>query len=482
MTKLSNVLKSFPKNFWISNAMELFERWAYYGMFAVLALYLTGSKDTGALGFTQIQKGHLMGTVTFILYFLPVITGAIADKLGYKKVLLLSYIILSLGYYFMGQVTSFSEVFVLFLFVAIGAALFKPVLSATIARNTNDSNSSVGFGIFYMIVNIGAFTGPIFASKLRAFNWNYVFIMSSIVILLNLILLIFYKEPEREKNKDNIFVSIKKTLINITTVIKDKKFLVFLIIIVGFWTMYWQLFFTLPTFIEQWVDTGIIYRNIEKISPFLASKIGNNYGNISPEMIINIDAFYIIIFQILVSTFIMKWKPINAMIAGIIVSAVGLGLWFVSQNGMYLFISIMIFAFGEMASSPKVTEYIGKIAPKDKTALYMGTSFLPIAGGNFFAGLLSGNVYTIMSDKVTFIREELSRRNLNIPEISDSFTLNDFISYSAKSMGMSIEQMNLFLWNNYNPSKIWIIFSGIGLSTGLLLFIYDYFFLKKSPK
>jgi dipeptide/tripeptide permease len=458
--------------------MELFERWAYYGMFAVLALYLTGSKDTGALGFTQIQKGHLMGTVTFILYFLPVITGAIADKLGYKKVLFISYIILSIGYYLMGQVTSFSGVFIIFLFIAVGAAFFKPVLSATIARNTNDSNSSVGFGIFYMIVNIGAFIGPIFASKLRAIEWKYVFIMSSLVILVNLILLFFYKEPKREKNSDKILVSIKKTFINIITVVKDTKFLLFLLIVVGFWTMYWQLFFTLPTFIEQWVDTSIIYDNIKKISPFLAAKIGNADGSISPEMIINIDAFYIIIFQVFVSTFIMKWKPLNAMISGIIISTIGLGLWFVSQNGMYLFISIMIFAFGEMASSPKVTEYIGKIAPKDKTALYMGTSFLPLAGGNFFAGLLSGNVYTALSDKVTIIKEELTLRNINIPEISDKFSLNDFINYSANSMGMSIEQMNNYLWNAYNPSKIWMVFSGIGLLTGILLFIYDRFLLK----
>lgn len=478
MTKLNKVLKSFPSNFWISNTMELFERWAYYGMFAVLALYLTGSKDTGALGFTQIQKGHLMGTVTFILYFLPVITGAIADKLGYKKVLFISYIILSIGYYLMGQVTSFSGVFIIFLFVAVGAAFFKPVLSATIARNTNDSNSSVGFGIFYMIVNIGAFIGPIFASKLRAIEWKYVFIMSSLVILINLILLFFYKEPKRDKNNDKIMATIKKTFINIITVVKDTKFLIFLLIVVGFWTMYWQLFFTLPTFIEQWVDTSIIYDNIKKISPFLATKIGNADGSISPEMIINIDAFYIIIFQVFVSTFIMKWKPLNAMITGIIVSTIGLGLWFVSQNGMYLFISIMIFAFGEMASSPKVTEYIGKIAPKDKTALYMGTSFLPLAGGNFFAGLLSGNVYTAMSDKVTIIKEELTLRNINIPEISDKFSLNDFINYSANSMGMSIEQMNNYLWNAYNPSKIWMVFSGIGLLTGILLFIYDRFLLK----
>ncbi len=475
---ITQVIRTFSRNYWMANAMELFERWAYYGMFAVLALYLTGSKDTGALGFTQIQKGHLMGTVTFILYFLPVITGSIADKFGYKKVLFVAYIILSSGYFLMGRVEGYSSVFIVFLFVAIGAALFKPVISATIARNTNESNSSVGFGIFYMIVNIGAFVGPIFASKLRMHNWNYVFIMSSGIILMNLILLIFYKEPERKKNTEPLINVIITVFRNIFKVVKDFKFVVFLLIIVGFWTMYWQLFFTLPTFIEQWVDTSVIYNNIANLSPALATKIGNPDGSISPEMIINIDALYIILFQIIVSSVVMKLKPLNSMISGIFVCSFGLGLWFVTQNGMYLFLSIMIFSFGEMASSPKISEYIGRIAPKDKTALYMGTSFLPLAGGNFFAGILSGNVYTQMSDKISLLKTEVVARGLNIPEISDSFSQNDYIRQAAQSMGMNSHELTQFLWKTYHPSDIWMVFSGIGLFTALMLFLYDRLLLK----
>lgn len=478
----SKLLKSYPRTFWMANTMELFERWAYYGMFAVLALYLTGSKETGALGFTQIQKGHLMGTVTFILYFLPVITGAIADKFGYKKVLFIAYIILSSGYYMMGQAESYSMVFIVFLFVAIGAALFKPVISATVARTTNKNNSSVGFGIFYMIVNIGAFIGPAFASKLRANNWKYVFMMSSGIILINLILLLFYKEPEREKNNEPLGKLLINIFKNIFTVVKDLKFLCFLMIIVGFWTMYWQLFFTLPTFIEQWVDTSIIYDNIASLSPTLAAIIGNVKGSISPEMIINFDAFYIIIFQILVSTLVMKIKPLNAMIAGIFVCSMGLGLWFVTQNGMYLFLSIMIFAFGEMASSPKISEYIGRIAPKGKTALYMGTSFLPLAGGNFFAGILSGEVYTKMSDKMYILKTEIAARGLKVPDISDSFTQTDYINYAASQMGMNAHQLTRFLWNTYNPSQIWMVFSGIGVFTGVMLLLYDKLLLKSKGR
>ncbi len=195
----TSVFKNFPKTFWIANTMELFERWAWYGLFAVLALYLTNSTDEGALGFSQTQKGDIMGIVTAILYLLPIVTGAIADRFGYKKVLILAYVILSSGYFIMGQFNSYGLVFFSFLYVALGAAMFKPVISATIAKTTDDKTRSIGFGIFYMMVNIGGFLGPIVASKMRIIDWNYVFVMSTVSIIINLILVIlFYKEPKRE--------------------------------------------------------------------------------------------------------------------------------------------------------------------------------------------------------------------------------------------------------------------------------------------
>jgi len=185
---MSKVFKKFSGTFWVANFMELFERWAWYGIFMVLALYLTNSRDTGALGFTQSQKGLLMGTVVAVLYFLPVITGAIADKFGYKKILLISFTILSTGYLTMGYVTSYTGVFLVFFYIAIGAALFKPIIAATVSKTTDNATSSIGFGIYYMMVNIGAFIAPLFSSKLRSFDWRYVFIMSSVIITINFIL------------------------------------------------------------------------------------------------------------------------------------------------------------------------------------------------------------------------------------------------------------------------------------------------------
>ncbi|MDD3636696.1 MAG: MFS transporter, partial [Bacteroidales bacterium] len=396
----SGIFSRFPRTFWVANTLELFERWAWYGLFNVLAIYLTASRDTGALGFSQEEKGTMMGLVSALLYFLPVITGSIADKLGYKKVLLLSFGILSTGYLVMGHLTDYSLVFAAFFYIAVGGALFKPVISATIAKTTNKDNSSIGFGIFYMMVNIGAMIGPFVASKLRETSWNYVFYLSAAIIALNFVLvLFFYKEPAREKNETKLIKNILQALKNIFLALKDFRFFLFLLLIIGFWSMYFQLFYTLPVFIDQWIDTRDMYQWLENISPLLADIFGTSQGTVNPEMILNLDALYIVLFQVIISSIVMRLRPINAMIVGIIIASVGIGLTFMFNNAFFLFLSILIFAFGEMTSSPKITEYIGRIAPPDKVGLYMGCSFLPMSGGNFFAGLLSGPVYGSWADK-----------------------------------------------------------------------------------
>jgi proton-dependent oligopeptide transporter, POT family len=143
MPKFFRILRKYPQTFWVANTMELFERWAWYGLFMVFALYLTGSTESGALGFTQAQKGLMMGSVVGFLYLLPVVTGAIADRVGYKKVLIIAYTILALAYFLLGQVTSYPAVFASYLLLATGAALFKPVITACIAKTTDDETSSL---------------------------------------------------------------------------------------------------------------------------------------------------------------------------------------------------------------------------------------------------------------------------------------------------------------------------------------------------
>ncbi len=482
---LFKLFKQFPKTFWIANSMEILERWAWYGLFTVLAVYLTDSTDVGGLGFSQTDKGTILGVVTAILYLMPVVTGAIADAVGYKKVLFVAYTILSSGYFLMGQFTGFWSVFFVFLYIAMGAALFKPVISATVSKTTTDKNSSIGFGIFYMMINIGGFLGPIAASKLRnnpEYGWTAVFIMASVTISLNFILLIFYKEPERKKRTEPLFAVVKKSISNIATALSDIKFLIFLVLIVGFWTMFNQIFYTLPNFIEQWVDTRPLYDLIYSFSPMLADLAGTPQKTISQEMMINLDAGAIIFFQLIVSGITMKFKPLNSMMIGILICGAGVGLSFITMNPFFVLLGIFIFALGEMASSPKFTEYIGKIAPKDKIALYMGCSFLPVAAGNLFAGYLSGAVYESLADKITLLKAEVLSKSLSITEIGTKvngkiFTQNDYINKACEILNLNKEDLTNMLWQKYNPSKIWMIFTIIGVVTVAGLFLYDRFII-----
>ena len=115
---------------------------------------------------------------------------------------------------------------------------------------------------------------------------------------------------------------------------------------IGFWTMFNQLFYTLPNFIDQWVNTQMIYNWIAGISPSIASAVGTKHGTIAPEMMVNLDAGFIIIFQILISSLVMRFKPVNAIISGIMVVSVGIGLAFATSNGFYVILGIFIFAIG----------------------------------------------------------------------------------------------------------------------------------------
>lgn len=453
--------------------MELFERWAWYGMFMVLALYLTLPTDQGALGFSQAQKGQMMGTVTFMLYLLPIFTGALADRLGYRKVLAASYIILLTGYFLMSRFETYWSVYMVFVLIAIGGSMFKPVISATIARTTDARNSGLGFGIFYMIVNIGAFIGPIFASKMRAFDWNYVFYISSFIIALNLLMLIFYREPAGERKTGSLRTEIKTVLTNVLKVLTDFKFTLFLLIIAGFWSMYLQLFYSLPVYIGQWMDTSLIYNWLANISPSLAGAIGTTEGLVNPEMLTNMDAMFIVMFQVLVSGFVMRFKPLSTMMSGILIASLGIGLVFAFNNPFYLFISILIFGLGEMTTSPKVSEYIGRIAPEGKVALYMGCSYIPLALGNLAAGFLSGDLYESMSDKLSLLQREVAVRGLDIPAISEGFTQTQYTEQAASMMGMNQQQLTQYLWETYQPGDIWMVFSGIGIITFAALFLYD---------
>jgi len=470
------VMKKYSRSFWTSNTIELFERWAWYGFYLAFPIFLVGSTDTGALGFSNGQKGAIMGTGSALLYFLPVITGAIADKVGYKKVLLLAFAIYMSGFYMINIFDSYFLIYFAFIWICVGGAFFKPIISAMIAKTTNDETASIGFGIFYMMVNIGGFIGPFIAGALLKLSWEYVFYMAIAAIGVNVLLTLFmFKEPGRETNGSSLLASIGQAFKNIWITLQNWKYVLFLVIMILFWTAFNQLYYSFGIFVDQWVDTRSLYDGLHAIWPWLAETIGEN-GTINAVSMTSMDSFYIIVFQLMVSTFVMRFRPLAAMMGGILVLAGGLGLMFSTQSGWLILLGVLIFALGEMGSSPKFTEYVGKIAPADQKALYMGTSFLPIAAAHKLAGWLSGDFYEGISDKFFLLQKEVAKRGLDFPaEYSDAFTKNDFFNQAAEKMQMTSSQLTDFLWQNYHPSNIWMVFSGIAVLAVIFLWLYDRF-------
>jgi len=335
-----------------------------------------------------------------------------------------------------------------------------------------------------MMVNIGAFIGPFVTGFVRKFSWDYVFYSSAAVIALNFILLtFFYKEPVQRNSATGPGISFGKQVHlifgNIGKALSDWRFSIFLLIISVFWTMFYQFYMSLPVFIDQWVNTSIVYDALLRLWPWLAHQLGTTQGTIPAEYLMNVDAGSIILFQIVISYIAMRYKPLSAMIVGILIASIGLGLSMATQNALYLVVALMIFSVGEMSSSPKITEYIGRIAPSDKTALYMGCSFIPVAIGSFMAGIVSGNVYQNISDKIVLTQKEVALRGIDLPAVGEKITKNEYFSSAAAKMNMNADQLTQFLWDKYHPSSFWFVVLGIGVMASALLFIYDQFIIKK---
>lgn len=224
-------LSDFPVTFWVTNTMEIFERMAWYGFFAVSSLYITGPVSEGGLGFSDEDRGVLQAVVTFFLYLFPVVTGTLADRYGFRKMLFAAFAVLVPSYFFLGQFKTFPTFFLAFMAVALGAAMFKPVIIGTVSKTTTAKTASLGFGIFYMMVNIGGFAGPIIAGIVRGWDWNWVFVASSVWIAVNFIFVgFFYKEPTSESTSENRR-SLGKVMTDMVDVLGNGRMFLFVFVL-----------------------------------------------------------------------------------------------------------------------------------------------------------------------------------------------------------------------------------------------------------
>jgi proton-dependent oligopeptide transporter, POT family len=418
-TKKKGVLKSFPKNFWVVIIMEFFERGSYYGVMSVLSVYLVMSIADGGLGFSKESVGAMNSVTRPLLYFLPIMSGAIAERFGYRKVLMFAFAIMSTGYFLTGFVSTYFFVFASLIFMTLGAGFFKPVISGTISRTTNEGNSTLGFGIYYWSINLGAFIFPlILVPWLKGISWSFIFFMAAIGTGWLLLLNIFaYKEPQKPESTKTIL----KVFADMILVLKDFRFILMIVIYSGFWILYFQMFDTVLWYLKEHMNMTPVDNFVNSILGLFVDKPNWKFD---AEHVTVINAGTIILLQIVVSNIVKKTKALPTMIVGIGLGTIGMAMLAISTYAWVFMAGIIIFSIGEMTAHPKFISYVGLIAPEDKKALYLGYSFLYGVIGSAIGGYLGAKAYVHFVD------------NLN------------------------------------SPSTLWLMFSLIGVATiiGLLLF------------
>ncbi|MCP4449806.1 MAG: peptide MFS transporter, partial [Myxococcales bacterium] len=238
--------------FWVVGGMEMVERLAFYGVKAVAALYATDATSKGGLGITMSEFGIILTVWALVQSLIPVFTGGLSDRCGYKETIAVSTAIKIVGYLLMAFFPTFTGFFCGAIVLALGTAIFKPGIQGTLVKSTTRENSSMAWGIFYQTVNIGGFLGPIVAGALRKMAWQNVFFACAAIISINFLLLLIYKEQGKaerlahikkvkagEVEQDNLFMDSLKEL-------AKPHVWTYLLVFSGFWFMFNALFDVLP--------------------------------------------------------------------------------------------------------------------------------------------------------------------------------------------------------------------------------------------
>ncbi|MCX6553004.1 MAG: MFS transporter, partial [Acidobacteria bacterium] len=329
---------AFPRTFWTANVMELFERAAYYGMNSVLAVYLTGSVAQGGLGFGEQSVGFLQSIVYAMTYVLPILGGALADRYGYRRMLMVAFSLLAAGYFAAGNSSSYALVFLSLLVMATGSGLFKPIISGTIARTTDDSNSAFGFGIYYWMINLGAFLAPLVVSWLKGFSWQYVFFASAIYCALMLLPTLFiYTEPPRPENTK----TFKQVLLGAAEVLGDSRFMLMIVVYSGFWILYFQNFGSVLWYLRDFVDGTPVNTAINGLLGAIG--VGATF-KFDAEHVTVINAGTIILLQVIVSRVVKNTPALPTMVSGMAIGAAGFLLLASSRNPWVFILGIAVFS------------------------------------------------------------------------------------------------------------------------------------------
>ncbi|MBX7153101.1 MFS transporter [bacterium] len=377
--------EGFHPTFWVANGMELFERLAYYGQATVLSIFLRDH-----LKFSEVEAGQLSSIFGGLLWLFPILAGTLADKYGFKRAFTVAFSGLAIGYFLIGStgMPAFAGVYegmplfgvltVILIFTAMGGAFIKPAVLGTIAVTTKHNVRSLGYALYYWLVNIGGATGPVIAFLIRdtfGFGISFVYVVSAISCTLMLFVnLIFYKNAD---GAAEVTESLGKKMQNLVVVLGNFKFIIFLLIFSLYWIMFWQIFIIVPFYVTDYIS---------KDAPF--------------ELIQSADAWGIIVLQLIINRLTKNLSPQTAMVAGFGVSSLCWLVIALHPTVWTIVAGLFVFAIGETTQAPRYYEYIADIAPKGQQGLFQGYGFLPIAIAWGVGGTFGGWLYQTFANEM----------------------------------------------------------------------------------
>lgn len=407
--RFHEIRTGFERPFWVANISELFERLSYYAVFAVLARYLHEG-----LHFDVERASSLTGMFGGWVWFLAVVGGAIADRLGFRRALSLAYLILSIAYFLIGSIGAswlapvrnavplVTLVAFVLMLPALGVALVKPSVVGTTARASSENVRSVGYSIYYTLVNVGSTAGPYLASWVhhRGSVENVFRVAALSVFIMLFLVLLLFKEPRRSGETET--PSLQRVGRNFLTVVSNPRFMLFLLIFTGYWIVFWQEFIALPLYISEYIDP-----------------------NANTELILVTDPLVVIAFTMVIGFLTKRLHAFHAIVLGTLISSLAWILLIVHPSLWMAVATLVVVAIGEITQQPRYYDYISRLAPPDQEGTYMGFAFLPLGIGSFAAGKFSGRL-------IHHFGEELHR-----------------------------------------PTMVWWSVIAVGVATTLLLWIYD---------